>query len=136
MRWGRSTLDQNQPSEPEWARMHSAPRPPLVAGGSSGGRVHEHLHAVFLRGPNRPSPYQGLAERVIALSATARHGYRNGEGRQRSIRAGAVNHDNILGPGKMGQRAADILFLAIRQQDWGKLIKYLQVHVRRTHGLD
>ena len=38
------------------------------------------------------------------------------EDRQRSIRAGAVNHDNVLGPGKMGQRA-DILFLAIRQEN-------------------
>jgi hypothetical protein len=58
------------------------------------------------------------------------------EGRQRSILAAAVNHDNVLSSGKMGQRAPDILFLVIRQKDWGNFIKHLQVRLRRTHGLD
>jgi carbamoylphosphate synthase large subunit len=33
------------------------------------------------------------------------------------------------------QRAADILFLVIGQQNRGNLIKHLQVRLRRTHGL-
>ena len=48
------------------------------------------------------------------------------KGRQRFIRAAAVNHE----------RAADILFFVIPQESRGNLIKRLQVRARRTHRLD
>jgi hypothetical protein len=54
---------------------------------------------------------------------------------QRSIRA-AVNQDNVLRPGEMGQRAADILFLIIRQQNAGNLLKHLQLRPHPTLGID
>src|SRR5262249_5658422 len=47
--------------------------------------------------------------------------------RQRPVRTTAVDNDNILRPGKMGQSAGDILYLIMSQQNRRYLVKHLTI---------